>query len=130
MATDEELGLPIKGTYPAKVIEVIDDFKVVINRGELNRMRINDSHLVYSITNKPIYDPITRDFIGHRILYKGSGMIISVEENTSIIQACNNSRYNCEKFINVCVGDLVICIWGNNNGSIKRKATKRNLWFL
>ena len=80
MATDEELGLPIKGTYPAKVIEVIDEFKVIINRGELNRMRINDSHLVYSITNKPIYDPITRDFIGHRILYKGSGMIVSVEE--------------------------------------------------
>jgi hypothetical protein len=110
MATDEELGLPIKGTYPAKVIEVIDDFKVVINRGELNRIQIDASHLVYSITNKPIYDPITRDFIGHRILYKGSGKIISVEENTSIIQACNNSRYNCEKFINVCVNDLVICI--------------------
>lgn len=32
MATNEELGLPTKGTYPAKVIEVIDDFKVVINR--------------------------------------------------------------------------------------------------
>lgn len=110
MTTDEELGLPAKGTYPAKVIEVIDDFKVVINRGELNRMRINASHLVYSITNKPIYDPITRDFIGHRILYKGSGRVISVKENTSIIQACNNSRYNCEKFINACVGDLVICI--------------------
>ena len=78
MATNKELGLTPKGTYPAKVIEVIDDFKVVINRGELNRMIINDSHLVYSITNKPIYDPITRDFIGHRILYKGSGMIISV----------------------------------------------------
>jgi hypothetical protein len=110
MATDEELGLPIKGTYPAKVSEVIDDFKVVINRGELNRIQIDASHLVYSITNKPIYDPITRDFIGHRILYKGSGKIISVEENTSIIQACNNSRYDCEKFINVCVNDLVICI--------------------
>jgi hypothetical protein len=110
MATDEELGLPIKGTYPAKVIEVIDDFKVVINRGKLNCIQIDASHLVYSITNKPIYDPITRDFIGHRILYKGSGKIISVEENTSIIQACNNSRYDCEKFINVCVNDLVICI--------------------
>ena len=71
MVTDEELGLPIKGTYPAKVIEVIDEFKVVINRGELNRIRIDASHLVYSITNKPIYVPITRDFIGHRILYKG-----------------------------------------------------------
>lgn len=110
MATNEELGLTPKGTYPAKVIKVIDDFKVVINRGKLNRIGIDTSHLVYSITNKPIYDSITRDFIGHRILYKGSGIIISVEENTSIIQACNNSRYNCEKFINVCVGDLVICI--------------------
>ncbi|MFN7338111.1 MAG: hypothetical protein ACK5SY_00780 [bacterium] len=110
MATDKELGLTPKGTYPAKVIEVIDDFKVVINRGELNSIRIDASHLVYSITNKPIYDPITSDFIGHCILYKGSGRIISVEENTSIIQACNNSRYNCEKFINVCVGDLVIWI--------------------
>ena len=87
MATNEELGLTPKGTYPAKVIEVIDESKVVINRGELNRMRINASHLVYSITNKPIYDPITRDFIGHRILYKGSGRVISVKENTSIIQA-------------------------------------------
>jgi hypothetical protein len=110
MTTDKELGLTPKGTYPAKVIEVIDDFKVVINRNELNCIRIDTSHLVYSITNKPIYDPITSDFIGHRILCKGSGRIISVEENISIIQACNNSRYNCKKFINVCVGDLVICI--------------------
>ena len=109
MATNEELGLPTKGTYPAKVIEIIDDFKVVINRGKLNCILIDTSHLVYSITNKPIYAPITRDFIGHRIRYKGSGKVISVEKNTSIIQACNN-RYDCEKFINVCVGDLVICI--------------------
>lgn len=110
MTTNEELGLTSKGTYPAKVIEVINDFKVVINRGELNCIRINTSHLVYSITSKPIYNPITSDFIEHRILYKGSGVVISVEKNTSIIQARNNSRYNCEKFINVCVGDLVICI--------------------
>ena len=110
MVTNEELGLPTKETYPAKVIQVINDLKVVINRGELHRIQINASHLVYSITNNPIYDPITKDFIGHRILYKGSGRVISVEENTSIIQACNNSRYDCEKFINVCVGDLVICI--------------------
>lgn len=65
MATNKELGLPPKGTYPAKVIEVIDNFKVVINRGKLNCIRIDTSHLVYSITNKPIYDPITSDFIGH-----------------------------------------------------------------
>lgn len=110
MRANEELGLPPKGTYPAKVIEVINDFKVVINCGELNRIRIDASHLIYSITNKPIYDSITRDFIGHRILYKGSGRVISVEENVSIIQACNNSRYNCGKFVNACVGDLVICI--------------------
>ena len=110
MEVNKDIRLTPKGTYPAKAIEVIDDSKVVINRGKLNCIQINTSHLIYSITNKPIYDPITGDFIGHRILCKGSGRVISVEEATSIIQACNNSRYNCEKFINVCVGDLTIPI--------------------
>ena len=76
-----------KGTFPAKVAKVIDPYKLVINRGSIDGIRESQRMLVYSIDNEEIKDPDTGKSLGFLELVRGTGRIISVQEEISILES-------------------------------------------
>ncbi|TRU49668.1 MAG: hypothetical protein EWV91_07260 [Microcystis aeruginosa Ma_QC_Ca_00000000_S207] len=69
-----------KGTFPAKIIDIITLYRLVMNRGEQNNIQVGQRVLVYQ--------PITQQIQGRweciEIL-KGRGRVISLMENEATI---------------------------------------------
>jgi hypothetical protein len=83
-----------KGTFPAKVVKVIDDYSLVINRGEISGIREGQRMLVYNTSEEEITDPQTGESLGYLDLVRGTGTITFVQEKISILQSdkTNNKR--------------------------------------
>ena len=54
-----------KGTFPAKVVKVIDDYKLVMNRGEISGIRKGQRMMVYPIDDEEILDAHTGESLGY-----------------------------------------------------------------
>jgi len=85
------------GGNPAIVVEVIDDHTIVINRGSAHGVRKGERFLVYSVRKKEIIDPITKGSLGHLEINKGTGRVISVQDQMAIIES--DKRQNPERKI-------------------------------
>jgi len=85
-----------KGTFPAKVAKIIDDSKLVINRGKADGIREAQRVLVYCVDNEEIKDPDTGKSLGFLELVKGTGKIVSVQENFATIQSDQEKNYTRE----------------------------------
>ncbi|QGZ92043.1 hypothetical protein [Microcystis aeruginosa] len=82
-----------KGTFPAKVVKVIDNYKLVMNRGEQNGIREGQRMMVYHISNEDIKDPNTGESLGFLELVKGTGRVIFVQDKISIIETDQKKTY-------------------------------------
>lgn len=76
-----------KGTFPATVAKVIDDYKLVINRGSEHRIEEGQRMLVYCISDEDIKDPNTGESLGFLELVRGTGKIIFVQDKISILES-------------------------------------------
>lgn len=76
-----------KGTFPATVAKVIDEHKLVINRGSEHGIREGQRMLVYHISDEDIKDPETGESLGFLELVRGTGKIIFIQEKMSIIES-------------------------------------------
>jgi len=54
------------------VIKVIDEYTVVINKGEEDGIRFNHRFLIYSLDDEPLIDPITKKTLGTLEIVKGT----------------------------------------------------------
>ena len=75
-----------KGTFPATIAKVIDDYKLVINRGSENGIKEGQRMLVYCVSDEDIKDPETGESLGFLELVRGTGKIIFVQDKLSIIE--------------------------------------------
>jgi hypothetical protein len=82
-----------KGTFPATVVKVIDDYKLVMNRGEQNGIREGQRMMVYRIDDEEILDPHTGESLGFLELVRGTGRIIFVQDKISIIETDQKKTY-------------------------------------
>ncbi|ACK68246.1 conserved hypothetical protein [Rippkaea orientalis PCC 8801] len=76
-----------KGTFPATVAKVIDDYKLVINRGSEHGIREGQRMLVYCVSDEDIKDPNTGESLGYLELVRGTGKIIFIQEKISILES-------------------------------------------
>jgi hypothetical protein len=118
----------VVSVFPAKVAEVIDNYKLVINKGSLHGIREGQRVLVYRLSNEDIIDPDTGESLGNLEIVRGTGKVIHLQENLSTIESdkssierrhLNSSRMNPfstgeiveipipKPFDNPKVGDLV-----------------------
>lgn len=73
--------------FPAIVAKVIDLYKVVINRGEVDGIRKGQRLLIYRLSDERIRDPITQESLGHLEIVKGTGKVVHVQERMSTIES-------------------------------------------
>ena len=86
-----------KGTFPATIIEIIDHYCVVMNRGKQNNIQVGRRVLVYEPTTEKIQGRWE-----YLEIVKGRGRVITVEENKATIES------DCLKtFENPKIGDMV-----------------------
>jgi hypothetical protein len=74
----------VKREFPALVAEVLDGFRVIINRGSIDNVKIGDRFLLYDLT-KEIMDPETHESLGRLEVSKGQGVAIQVQEKMAVI---------------------------------------------
>ncbi|TRV06741.1 MAG: hypothetical protein EWV41_13425 [Microcystis wesenbergii Mw_MB_S_20031200_S109] len=82
-----------KGTFPATVAKVIDNYKLVMNRGKQNGIREGQRMMVYRIDDEEILDPHTGESLGFLELVRGTGRIIFVQDKISIIETDQKKTY-------------------------------------
>lgn len=76
-----------KGTFPATVAKIIDDYKLVINKGSEDGIREGQRMLVYRVDDEDIKDPETGESLGYLELPIGTGKIIFIQEKLSILES-------------------------------------------
>ncbi len=76
-----------KGTFPATIAKVIDDYKLVINRGSENGIREGQRMLVYYVSDEDIKDPNTGESLGYLELVRGTGKIIFLQDKIAILES-------------------------------------------
>jgi hypothetical protein len=73
--------------YPATVVRVIDDHRVVINRGAEDGVRGRQRFLVYHLDTKPIKDPETGQDLGPLEIVKGPGIADHVQKHMTTLSS-------------------------------------------
>lgn len=102
-----------KGTFPAKVAKVIDNYKLVINKGSEDGIREGQRMIVYNIDDEDIKDPDTGESLGYLELVRGTGKIIFIQEKISILESdmiyksTPNSSKSLQQLISSPVGDFL-----------------------
>ena len=71
--------------FPATVIKVIDNYKLVINKGSLDGIKIGQRFVVYEETDELLQDPETLEALGYLEIPKGTGKISYVKEKWATI---------------------------------------------
>jgi hypothetical protein len=80
--------------FPAVVARIINPYRVVINRGIEQDIKLGQRFLVYSLSNEEILDPITNESLGYLEIVKGTGKVIHVQEKMSIIESDKTETSN------------------------------------
>lgn len=81
---DELFGILLK---PAIVVKIIDNYKLVINKGARDKIKLGQRFLIYHLEKEPIVDPITKESLGKLEIVRGTGKVIYIQEKMSIIES-------------------------------------------
>lgn len=75
----------------ARVIHVQEyDQQVVINKGEVNGIKLGDTYLIYQL-GEEMFDPETEESLGQLEIVKGKGKVIHVQERISTIESIDRT---------------------------------------
>jgi len=73
--------------FPALVVEVLNEYEVVINRGSSHGIKTGQRFLVFELSEKEIYDPETEKSLGFLEIVKGTGKITHVQDKMATIRS-------------------------------------------
>ena len=74
-----------------KVIKVIDEFRVVINRGRSDGVEDGDGFIVYEV-GEELLDPDTAEGLGRLEIIKGRGRAKHVQERITTVESIESER--------------------------------------
>ena len=73
--------------FPATVVKVINDYKVAINRGESDGIKLGQRFLIYKIDEQEIIDPETGENLGRLEIVRGKGKVVHLQEKLATIES-------------------------------------------
>lgn len=71
---------------PIKVAKIVDEFTLIINKGQKDGISTGDRFLIYSI-GEEIFDPDTKKSLGELEVVKGTGKVTHIQNNLSTISS-------------------------------------------
>ena len=84
--------------YAAKVVKVLDDYNIVVNRGTGHRLNVGDEFLVIGL-GEVIRDPDTNEDLEQLEIVKGKVEIVHAQEKIATLKSCRYSRASEKKEI-------------------------------
>ena len=85
--TDMNMGTEKEETYPATVATVIGPYKLVINKGMLDGIKVGQRFLIYSLSEEEVKDPLTGKSLGYLEIVKGRGKVVHLQDRMSTIES-------------------------------------------
>jgi len=86
----ESLKTPVRSepkAFPATVIQVLSEHKVVINRGTEHGLKEGDRFLVYGLGQEELRDPETGEPLGLLEIVRGTGKVVHAQEKIATVQS-------------------------------------------
>lgn len=71
--------------FPASVVEVVDAYRLGINRGTKHKIKLRQRFLIYAVSDKEIKDPKTGKSLGRLEIPKGTGIVENVQNELALI---------------------------------------------
>lgn len=84
--------------YAAKVVKVLDDYSIVVNRGTGQGLNAGDQFLVIGL-GEIIRDPDTNEDLEQLEIIKGKAEIVHAQEKIATLKSCRYSRASEKKEI-------------------------------
>jgi len=81
-----------KAMFPAIVVKILNDYKLVINRGERDGIKLGQRFLIYNLDKKNIIDPETEENLGRLEIVRGTGKVINLQEKLATIESLTKAR--------------------------------------
>ena len=72
--------------YTGKVVHIVDEYKLVINKGENDGIEVGDIFNIFSLEDY-IYDPDTGESLGRLEVVKGTARAIHVQNRITTIES-------------------------------------------
>lgn len=91
MTSGEPKAKDNKGIFPATIVTVLDDDKVVINRGSTHGVAEDQRFLVFALSESDIIDPDTGDSLGRLEIIKGTGKVTHLQEKMATVTSDRRS---------------------------------------
>lgn len=79
-------------TRNIRVAKVINEYKIVINKGSLHGIEIGQRFLVYSLSKEEIIDPESGQNLGRLEIVKGTGTVTHLQEQIATIESDRKSK--------------------------------------
>ena len=73
--------------FPAKVIDVIDEYRVVINRGSREGLKNGMRVVVYAVGKEDLIDPDTGENLGKLEIVRGIGTLTNVQPKIATVKS-------------------------------------------
>ncbi len=75
----------------SKVVKIIDEYRIVFNRGERDGINLNERYLVFEI-GEEIFDPDTGESLGRIEIIKGKGKVTHIQEKMSTLETYEQDK--------------------------------------
>lgn len=76
---------------PARVVEIIDPYRIVINRGALDGVKIGQRLLVYGLSTADLIDPETGQNLGRLEIVRGVGQVTHVQDRLATVSSARTA---------------------------------------
>jgi hypothetical protein len=73
--------------YPAIVVAVIDEHRIVINRGSRDGLKPNTRLVIYGLSKDDVMDPETGETLGKLEIVRGLGTVVHLQESMATVQS-------------------------------------------
>lgn len=70
-----------------KVVSVIDDYKVALNAGSDQGIKVGQRYMIYTLSTEEIIDPDTKESLGFLEIVKGTGKVTNVQDKLCTIES-------------------------------------------
>lgn len=93
-----------KKIFPAKVVKVIDPYRIVINRGSEHGIAENQKFMLYAVDEDELRDPDTGESLGQLEIVKGIGKATHVQSKMTTIESSKRETSGSKKIVKTTGG--------------------------
>lgn len=83
----------------AMVAQVIDDYHVVLNRGNVQGVKEGDRYQIYYLGDEDIIDPETEKSLGKLEYIVGIGKVTNVQDYMCVLESCEYAKGRTKKIV-------------------------------